>query len=246
VEANLDSLVVARFLGTTPLGFYQVACQISTIPAAQLGTQVSGVMFPAFSRMQDSPAVKPTFFTMLTVISSLALPMCAFVYAFATPLVALGLGAKWMSIVPLVQLLTIAGALKALTVAISPLFLGLGEPRRPVTAALLRIASMAVLLAVCLPGFGVRGVAIAAAGSAGCAFLYLLVCALRLLDGTLVDVLLAWRYGVLGSVAPIAASVFISGLDSEIMLGLATCLGIAYLGVLYRAVLPHFREAIAC
>jgi lipopolysaccharide exporter len=48
-----DDIFVGKMLGVTALGFYQMAYLIANLPATQITHVISGVTFPAYSKMQD-------------------------------------------------------------------------------------------------------------------------------------------------------------------------------------------------
>ena len=55
---NVDNAIVGRYAGQAALGYYQFAYNISNMPATQITSIVSQVMFPAFSKLAGEDAVQ--------------------------------------------------------------------------------------------------------------------------------------------------------------------------------------------
>lgn len=95
-----DSAIVGKLLGMADLGFYQMARQFGMTPTHQIALLISGVMFPAFSRLQQTEARRAVFTQTLTIVSIVALPMGCFMTAFSEPLVYLILRPRRLVIAP--------------------------------------------------------------------------------------------------------------------------------------------------
>lgn len=142
---HLDVLVVARALGATALGFYQLGAKIPEVAVTLLARAVSHVIFPALSQVHaDRQDLAATYLPTLRGVGLVVIPGVAAVLALAEPLVMLLFGARWAPAVPVVQALTIAAGLRALGTHAGDLLKAVGRPH-------LLVALAAVKATVLLP-----------------------------------------------------------------------------------------------
>lgn len=158
----VDSLTVGKVLGTAALGFYQMAQQLAFMPTAQIGTHVHGVLFPAFSKLQGTAVLRRAFLKSAAVVSAVVIPAACILTAFADPLIGLGIGDKWLPIVPAFRLLVWAGVAAALGRVTTAALQALGRPDVPVGASFAGVLVLTGLLYPLVTPFGITGAATAA------------------------------------------------------------------------------------
>lgn len=106
---NLDNLLVGRFVGAYALGIYTRAYTLMMLPLAQVSSVAGRTLFPALSRMQESPErVRRAYLRAVGVIAFLTFPIATGLYVAARPLILTLLGARWAGVVPLLQILSVA------------------------------------------------------------------------------------------------------------------------------------------
>lgn len=116
LHENVDNLIVGKLVGTFNLGLYQNAYALAHKPNYDIAKSVHHSTMPIYVRFQDDlPRLKKAFrktvlFT-IVVAGLLTLPL------FIIPefVVMLILGEQWLSIIPLVGWLAIAGLMQSLT-----------------------------------------------------------------------------------------------------------------------------------
>jgi len=102
-----DNFVVGRLLGTEALGMYNRAYQLMTLPAMYFGQVFERVMFPAMARKQSNKKeLGDEFLIALEVITAIALPAGVVMFALANEIVLVGFGSRWLSVVPVVSVLS--------------------------------------------------------------------------------------------------------------------------------------------
>jgi O-antigen/teichoic acid export membrane protein len=102
-----DNFVVGRLLGTEALGMYNRAYQLMTLPAIYFGQVFERVMFPAMARKQSNKKeLGDEFLIALEVITAIALPAGVVMFALANEIVLVGFGSRWLSVVPVVSVLS--------------------------------------------------------------------------------------------------------------------------------------------
>lgn len=124
-----DDIVVGKLLGAGPLGFYQNAYKIASLPVTQITSVTSQVGFPALSQIQDDKqrlarAFKKTLLTTigLTTFASVA------IFIFAGPITLFLFGENWLPMVPALRLLTLFGLIRSIDHTAGPLFKAVGKP----------------------------------------------------------------------------------------------------------------------
>jgi O-antigen/teichoic acid export membrane protein len=112
---NLDNLLIGRFLGPTSLGFYNLAYNLLLFQLASVTDVVGRVMFPAFSIIQhDKQLVREAYVTANRYIAALAFPLMMWMLVTAPQLIRVVYGPKWISAIPLVQILALTAAAQSI------------------------------------------------------------------------------------------------------------------------------------
>jgi len=124
-----DDIFVGKILGTTALGFYQLAYRISNMPATEITHVISQVTFPAYSKLQDNiPKLREAYLKVLQVTAFLSFPIAGLIFILAPDFTQIFLGEKWMPMVPAMMVLVWWGVIRGLVGAMSPVFLSIGKP----------------------------------------------------------------------------------------------------------------------
>jgi PST family polysaccharide transporter len=111
---NADNLLIGRYLGATPLGYYQLAYNLMLYPISSIGWVLSRVVYAAFSKVQGDPErMRRGYVKMAVAIATITFPMMAGLTVAAGPFVRAYLGAKWEPIVPLLTMLAPVGLLQS-------------------------------------------------------------------------------------------------------------------------------------
>lgn len=122
-----DDAFLGKMLGATALGFYQQAYRIGNMVAAEIGNKVAAVAFPAYSKLQDNLAkLRAGYFKAVQATSLLVFPIAGGIIILAHEFTEIVLGAKWLPMVPAMQILCMLGLLKCMQRA--PVFMSCGRP----------------------------------------------------------------------------------------------------------------------
>lgn len=126
---RLDNLLVGIFLGTTALGFYDIAYRLLTV-GTQLVTQtISSVAFSTFSRLQDDlERMRRAFYTATRLVGIVAFPVFVGGALLAPELVEVIFGAKWLPSAPVFRILALIGVLHAVFYFKAGVLLAAGKP----------------------------------------------------------------------------------------------------------------------
>jgi lipopolysaccharide exporter len=108
VTARTDQILVAGFVGTEALGFYNFALNLTSQPASRINPIVTRVAFPAFAAIQgDAKRLGRGFVQMLRLLTTINAPLLIGLAAVSPTAIPTIFGTKWTGSVELVQLLSI-------------------------------------------------------------------------------------------------------------------------------------------
>jgi O-antigen/teichoic acid export membrane protein len=157
---NAEKILLGRFWGAEVLGVYGRAYQLVTLPVQQLNTAVSGVAFPALSRIQhERERLARSFLRGFSLLISMTIPITVCCALFAEGMVRVVLGAKWMDAVPIFRLLAPTAVVFALANPLSWLVISTGRAGRAL--AISATTTPVVLLGIALGlSHGAKGVAL--------------------------------------------------------------------------------------
>jgi len=114
-SGQFDRLLIGKILAEQTLGGYYLAHRLTTTLPNLVTGVVDQVMLPIYSDSKNDPQViERGYWKGLRYSAILVVPMCLLVAAYARPVVWLLLAEKWLFIVPIVQILSIFGAVQGL------------------------------------------------------------------------------------------------------------------------------------
>jgi PST family polysaccharide transporter len=115
VALNADYVVVGESLGAANLGLYVRAYGLMKMPHTYAASVLSRVMFPAFARVQREPARLRRGYLLLSEITAMIAAPAMGTLAIVAPHFVAGLyGPQWSGVVRPLQILCVAGYLRAL------------------------------------------------------------------------------------------------------------------------------------
>lgn len=103
---RIDVFVIGRMLGLEPVGIYSVAAEISALPTSELVAPLGRACFSAFAAARHSgDDVSTTYLRLLGSAALLGVPAGVGISLLADPIVHLAFGDRWLTAIPLIQLL---------------------------------------------------------------------------------------------------------------------------------------------
>ena len=155
-----DEFVVGGIVGTSAMGSYHVASELSTMPSSELVMPMRRAMFPTLAKLSGESqsfgvAVLGTFSTITTVCLAIGFGLMS----VAPELVKLLLGQKWLTAIPLVQWLALYGGFSALVLVLEvPLWVS-GRTHFSAFQTWLELAILVPLVWIATKKFGIEGAA---------------------------------------------------------------------------------------
>lgn len=157
-----DDAFVGWALGAAALGFYQIAYRLSNAPATEITQTISGVTFPAYSKVQnDVTKLRRGFFNTVRITTFISFPMAVGIAAVAPTFIKAFYSSEWLPIIPVIQLLAAYGLLRSLGATFGPVWKAVGRPDYVAKLSLIRVTLMAVFIypVTMWWGYGLEGVA---------------------------------------------------------------------------------------
>lgn len=129
LNLNGDNLLVGRALGSTALGIYAVAYNIMYLPTSYILGPLRDVLYAAFARLHDDPRrLGDVWLRINNVAGSVLVPAYLGLAAVAPDFVPAVLGPNWDAAIPVLQLLSLGGAVGSLQAFNGQVYQALGRP----------------------------------------------------------------------------------------------------------------------
>jgi PST family polysaccharide transporter len=238
ITDNLDYLIVGRVFGLVPLSIYTLAYRLPEMLLIGNLWVMGGVVFPAFSSIQDRPEeLRRGFLASVRLVQLIAVPICLGLLMAADPIVRVVFGEQWLDAIPILRVLAVYAWVYSLGYHVGGLYKAIGRPD-----ILLRLSlfTLAIIIPSLLIGarFGIIGVAIGHLVAVLIRRAVSLGIATRFVKVTIMDIFGELRSSLLAGLvmAPVvlAASYLAAGSNAFLQLALIILLGaISYLGVLW-------------
>lgn len=153
-----DDIFLGKVLGATALGFYQMAYRISNTPATELTHVISGVTFPAYSKIQDDiNRLKNGFVKVLRLTTLLSIPLGVGIFVLAPEFVSIFLGEKWIPIVLPLRILAISGVIRSIVASGGPIFKATENPKWDFEMNLFRLLTILGTIYFFTKAWGISG-----------------------------------------------------------------------------------------
>ncbi len=148
LSSKFDIMIIGRFISAYDLGIYSMGFKISTIIPSQVNTVIARVMFPSFSRMQDNNTLMiRAYLEVIKYISIVGLPMVVGLIIITPEFVSVVLTEKWLSAIPIIQMLCIFSIANIIGGALwGPILKAKGKPRLVLVMTVIRLIAMPVFI----------------------------------------------------------------------------------------------------
>lgn len=162
ITYNIDNLLIGKLMGSSPLGAYSLAFNLTETLRQTLSKIINNVMFPVFGKNQDKiEKLKSYFLNIIKINAILIYPVMGFLLLFSHEIIFLIFGDKWQDAVVPIQILSVAMMIHLMINSFTSLLRGIGKPELEMKII------MVLTLLVLIPGL-VIGIKIA--GLTGAAY----------------------------------------------------------------------------
>jgi PST family polysaccharide transporter len=209
ITDNIDYVIVGRFFGLVPLSIYTLAYRLPEMLLIGNLWVMGGVVFPAFSTIQDRPEdLRRGFLASVRVVELFAAPICLGLLIAADPIVRVVFGDQWLEAIPVLRVLAIYAWFYSLGYHVGGFYKAIGRPDILLRLSLL---TLVIILPCLLIGarFGLIGVAAGHLVAVLIRRIISLGLATRFVNVTIKDILGELRSSFLGALVmvPIVAGV---------------------------------------
>jgi len=241
-----DDAFVGWFFASSALGYYQISYRYSNAPATEFTQIIRRVAFPTFSIVQeDIGKLRSGFFRVVQLSSIVAFPVAAGIFVIAPQFVYIMFGEQWAPIIPLLQVLALWGAIRALIDSFRAVYKAVGNPEYISYLTLIQIICIAIAIYPAAEYFGVIGVGYVIVGQNVISLPIGILLALQIVEGELFEFLHLVFYPALASILMASTLIFI---DMYLMSGhnlsnllILVCLGIL-LYLIYTLILNKYTQ----
>ncbi len=158
-----DDAVVGKILGEAPLGIYQVAYKISSLPVSEVADVVARVTFPVYTKIsKDGGRLKKAFLKTTLVVTALVVPVGLVIFLFPRQIVLIILGEKWLEAVPVLKILSIYGVSRAVVNPALTLFLAVKKQEIVTLVTFISVLGLGFSIIPLVLKFGIMGAGMAA------------------------------------------------------------------------------------
>src|ERR1051325_10676976 len=160
ITDNIDYVIVGRLFGLVQLSIYTLAYRLPEMLLIGNLWVMGGVVFPAFSTVQDRPnELRRGFLASVQLVELIAVPICLGLLIAADPIVRVVFGDQWLEVIPLLRILAVYAWVYSLGYHVGGFYKAIG---RPDISLKLSILTIIIIIPSLLIGakFGIFGVAV--------------------------------------------------------------------------------------
>lgn len=106
---NLDKLLIGKYMGLSPLGYYEKSYRLMMLPLQNITHVISPVMHPIFSEYQnDFKQLSTSYEKIVRFLAFIGFPLSVFLFFTARELTLIVFGEQWIPSVPVFQILSLS------------------------------------------------------------------------------------------------------------------------------------------
>lgn len=106
---NLDSILIGKYLGPEPLGYYNKSYAIMMMPISSLTHVITPVMMPVLSKFQDEKEiVYNTYIKIIKLLAIIGFPLSILLFFSAEEIIYVLFGPQWGNSVPVFKILSLS------------------------------------------------------------------------------------------------------------------------------------------
>ena len=215
VTDNIDYVIVGRFFGLVPLSIYTLAYRLPEMLLIGNLWVMGGVVFPAFSSIQDRPdELRRGFLASVRVVELFAVPVCLGLLIAADPIVRVVFGDQWLEAIPILRVLAIYAWVYSLGYHVGGFYKAIGRPDILLRLSLL---TLVIIIPSLIIGarFGIIGVAIGHLVAVLIRRIISLALATRFVNVSILDIFGELRSSLIGAMVMVPIVIAVSYLTAD-------------------------------
>lgn len=172
ISGQADALILGRVVGASSVGIYRASNRIPALVSEELGTSLRVLTFPLYSRLQNNlTMLRKALLGGTEILATIAVASAAVIILFADDMLILLYGEEFREAADTLRILALAAAVKAIDLAMDPVFTALGKPRLEFAKVVTRSAIIVVTIVPFVAMWGMQGAAYAMLLSVSVAFI---------------------------------------------------------------------------
>lgn len=117
-----DAFVLGKVSGEVLLGSFSMAKQLATLPVERVSAVVNQLTFPVMAEIQvDGASMRDVSLRSVRLVAWVTFPLCAGLMLVAQDFVKLALTEKWMTAVPIIQVLCLYAVIRSVAALLPPI-----------------------------------------------------------------------------------------------------------------------------
>jgi PST family polysaccharide transporter len=125
---NMDTVLIGRFLGSTELGYYNLAYRLMLWPLHNISWVAGRAFFPALSRLQDDkPRLRLAYVRAAAAVFLITAPLTLGLFVLREPFVLAVLGERWLKVAELLFWLAPVSMLQSVATTAGSLYASTGR-----------------------------------------------------------------------------------------------------------------------
>lgn len=157
---NIDTLVIARLLDTTQLGYYNLAFNVGSWPIAVFSSILISITIPTFARDADNPEeLRSHLIAAMASLAAAALPTSALLISLSSSVISDLYGPRWLPAAPVLAVLGLSTMVRLIQILIGDVLIALGHTRPLLGAQLIWVLALVPAMVVGVRLGGVIGAA---------------------------------------------------------------------------------------
>jgi len=156
---NIDRIFVSRVIGLAALGVFELAMRIAELPVKNFAFLVGSVMFPVFSRLDNTRDVlRKTFVKTLRYTAFISIPAAIGLSLYGPALVNSVYGSRWQAMADPLRVLCIYALFRSLSSIVLDAVKATGHPQIMRRVVILKLLCIGGLGIPALRAYGMMGI----------------------------------------------------------------------------------------
>jgi len=167
IRERATDFVIGRMVGPAILGIYTIGYEISNLPTTELVAPINRAVYPGYAKLASKiDELREEYLAVIGLIAFLSMPAAAGISSIADLMVPVLLGDKWLTAIPVIQILAYYGMVQALQSNTYAIYLAIGKPYLPARINTLLVIILLTSLLLLTPEYQLLGAVWAILGTA--------------------------------------------------------------------------------
>ncbi|WP_406657769.1 lipopolysaccharide biosynthesis protein [Methanolobus sp. ZRKC2] len=156
----IDTVIIGKNLGVEYLGYYTIGLSIANFFTIQLANIASQVLFPLYSKIENSDLIGLTHLKILKFSSYVIFPISFGIISVSENFILIFYGDKWVPTIAVLQILCIYGLTQSIQKISENVFFSMGKPKIVAKINLIQFLMITALIFPLTLEYGIIGTSI--------------------------------------------------------------------------------------